>query len=87
MFAGTITIGAGEDRVVIRPAGLLRGALIDLKGIHLVVPGGVPVGSTIEGTNADPGHAGELPRSYLIQKKKKSANSALLRETCRWRPP
>ena len=78
MFAGTITIGAGEDRIVVRPAGLFRGALIDLKGVHLVVPGGVPVGSTIEGTNADPGHAGGIAKILLDPKEKEERKQRLI---------
>lgn len=78
MFAGTITIGAGEDRIVVRPAGTLRGALIDLKGVHLVVPGGVPVGSTIEGTNADPGHAGGIAKILLDPKEKEERKQRLI---------
>ncbi len=78
MFGGTITLGAGEDRIVVRPAGPLRSALIDLKGIHLVVPGGVPVGSTIEGTNADPGHTAGIARILLDPKESEERKQRLI---------
>jgi putative membrane-bound dehydrogenase-like protein len=33
---GTVQLGAGQQRVILRPAGKVRGALIDLKAIRLV---------------------------------------------------
>jgi putative heme-binding domain-containing protein len=39
---GTIKLAAGEGRIVVRPAGTLRGALIDLRTVHLVPPGKTP---------------------------------------------
>ncbi len=35
---GTIKLAAGEGRIVVHPAGPLRGALIDLKAVSLVPP-------------------------------------------------
>jgi putative membrane-bound dehydrogenase-like protein len=39
---GTITMPAGEGRIVARPAGPPRGAVVDLRMVFLVPPGGKP---------------------------------------------
>jgi putative membrane-bound dehydrogenase-like protein len=39
---GTVTLAAGAQRLVLRPDGELRRALLDLRGIHLVPPGQKP---------------------------------------------
>jgi putative membrane-bound dehydrogenase-like protein len=40
--AGTVKLPAGEGRIIVRPAGLLCGALIDLRTVTLVRPGEKP---------------------------------------------
>jgi putative membrane-bound dehydrogenase-like protein len=39
---GTLTLSSGTQRLTFRPDGELRGALLDLRGIHLVPPGQKP---------------------------------------------
>ncbi len=40
---GLMTIRAGESEIVMRPAGNLSGAMVDLRALHFVSPGGVPL--------------------------------------------
>ena len=77
-FLGSITLGAGEERISVRPGKTIRGALMDLRAIHLVIPGGVPVGATIEGTSADPGHAEGIARILLDPKEKEERKNRLI---------
>jgi hypothetical protein len=39
---GTVMLPAGTQRLTFRPDGDLRGALLDLRGLHLVPPGQKP---------------------------------------------
>ncbi len=39
---GTLVVAAGAQRLTFRPDGVLRNALIDLRGVHLVPPGQKP---------------------------------------------
>jgi putative membrane-bound dehydrogenase-like protein len=39
---GTVKLPAGDGRIIVRPAGPLRGALIDLRTVYLVPPGETP---------------------------------------------
>lgn len=41
---GIVKLPAGEGRIVVRPAGPLRGALIDLRTVYLMPPGQTPKG-------------------------------------------
>ena len=77
-FLGSITLGAGAERISLRPGQTLRGALMDLRAIHLVAPGGVPVGATIEGTSADPGHAEGIARILLDPNEKEDRKNRLI---------
>lgn len=40
---GKLTIPEGESEITMRPAGDLASALVDLRALHLVAPGGVPL--------------------------------------------
>jgi len=44
---GRVSIREGASELVIRPAGELQSALMDLRAIHLVTPGGVPLAAGI----------------------------------------
>jgi putative membrane-bound dehydrogenase-like protein len=47
---GTVTLAAGSRRLTLRPAGgRLRGALLDLRGLHLVPPGQKPAFAAARG--------------------------------------
>jgi hypothetical protein len=41
---GTLKLPAGVSRVTLRPDGPVRGALLDLRTVHLVPPGQIPTG-------------------------------------------
>lgn len=77
-YLGSITLGGGEERMVLRPGKTLRGALMDLRAVHLVLPGGVPVGASIEGMTADPGHAEGIARILLDPKEKEERKTRLI---------
>ena len=40
---GRVTISEGASELVIRPASELPSAMVDLRALHLVTPGGVPL--------------------------------------------
>ena len=40
---GVMTIREGESEIVMRPAGDLKSAMVDLRALHFVSPGGVPL--------------------------------------------
>jgi putative membrane-bound dehydrogenase-like protein len=52
---GQVTLEAGVRQVVVRPEGMLKGALLDLRGVYLVRPGEKPRFGTREGTRPPPG--------------------------------
>ena len=51
---GNTLIPEGESELVIRPAGNLRGALADLRALHLVQIGGVPLATGMVGDDEKP---------------------------------
>jgi putative membrane-bound dehydrogenase-like protein len=53
-------VPAGESRIVIRPAGTLKGALIDLRTVHLVPPGTTPETTKDSNDPTDPAEIAKL---------------------------
>jgi putative membrane-bound dehydrogenase-like protein len=73
---GEVTLLAGKQKLVMRPAGALRGALLDLRAIHLVPPGVRPTFARTDKT-ADPK---ALARQILDDKLPAEKRQALIKE-------
>jgi hypothetical protein len=75
---GSLTLPAGAVRLTFRPDGPLRGALLDLRGVHLVPPGARPVFATATtGTKAD---ATALAKELLDDTRPAARRQALIDE-------
>lgn len=71
-------VAAGESRIVIRPAGALKGALIDLRTVYLVPPGKTPDTPKEAKDPTDPGEIAKiiLDDSQPAERRNRLANSS-----------
>jgi putative membrane-bound dehydrogenase-like protein len=76
-LVGQLTLAAGQQRLTFRPDGPLRGALLDLRGVHLV-PVGTKPAFAAKPAKASPA---ELARQVLDDKLPAARRQALINES------